>query len=58
MSGDYIPDVTPEMVRAGVLEAREHTLGESLEDLVKRVYLAMALERGGNSSASDTSLDK
>jgi hypothetical protein len=36
--------ITPEMIEAGVYEAREHTLGEPLDDLVRKVYLAMALE--------------
>ena len=44
--GDGAPDVeiTDAMVAAGVYAAREHCLGERLEDLVKKVYLAMALE--------------
>jgi hypothetical protein len=37
-------EVTPAMVAAGVYAAREHCLGEGLEDLVRKVYLAMALE--------------
>ncbi len=38
------PIVTPKMVEAGVYEAREHALGESLSELVLKVYLAMAIE--------------
>jgi hypothetical protein len=37
-------EITLEMMRAGVEEAREHILGLPLEELVKRVYLAMFLE--------------
>jgi hypothetical protein len=37
-------EVTPAMVKAGVYAAREHCLGEGLEELVRKVYLAMALE--------------
>ncbi len=46
-SGAGAPDVeiTPAMVAAGVYAAREHCLGEGLESLVKKVYLAMTLER-------------
>lgn len=36
--------VTATMVAAGVEAAREHTLGEGLDDLVLKIYLAMALE--------------
>ena len=38
-------EVTPEMVEAGVCEAREHPLGGSLQELVTKVFLAMLLER-------------
>ncbi len=46
-SGDGAPEIeiTPAMIEAGVYAAREHSLGEGLEDLVVKVYLAMALER-------------
>ncbi len=48
-SGDQIvvaPDteISSAMVAAGVYAAREHCLGEGLEDLVRKIYLAMALE--------------
>jgi hypothetical protein len=39
-----LPEVTLAMKRAGVYAARQHTLGEPLEDLVTNVYLVMALE--------------
>jgi hypothetical protein len=42
--------VTPAMIDAGVLAAREHCLGAPLSDLVTSIYLAMQLE-------SDHSLD-
>lgn len=48
------PEITPEMVAAGVYAAREHPLGGSLDDLVRVVYLAMALEGKTRSSASKT----
>jgi hypothetical protein len=38
-------EITPDMLAAGVYAAREHCLGEGLEDLVRKVFLAMALER-------------
>jgi hypothetical protein len=38
------PVVTSAMIEAGVYAAREHCLGEGLEDLVRKVYVAMALE--------------
>lgn len=37
-------EVTPTMIEAGVLEAREHVLGGALSELVSAVYMAMALE--------------
>lgn len=48
-------EITPEMVEAGVMEAREHPIGADLSDLVSKVYLAMALEAPVNASASATS---
>lgn len=39
-------EITPKMVEAGVLVAREHCLGAPLADLVTQVYLAMSLEQG------------
>lgn len=46
-------EVTHEMVKAGVLVAREHSLGESLDELVQSVFLAMFLESDlARSSAS------
>ena len=50
-------EVTQKMLTAGVYAAREHALGESLEELVRKVYLAMALEvqDGGSFSASEIS---
>ena len=38
-------EITPAMIEAGVLAAREHTLGEGLEKLVGDIYIAMAIER-------------
>jgi hypothetical protein len=47
-SGAGVPafdiEVTPAMIEAGIYAAREHSLGEGLEELVRKVYLAMALE--------------
>lgn len=37
-------EITDAMVRAGVLEAREHMLGEPLDELVRKVYTAMLFE--------------
>jgi hypothetical protein len=37
-------EVTAAMIAAGVYAAREHCLGERLEDLVLKIYLAMTLE--------------
>jgi len=54
---DEIP-ITPAMIAAGVDEAREHALGESLEALVRRVYLMMEIERQDSVSASATSARK
>lgn len=47
LAGDGAPEIeiSPAMIEAGKLEAREHPLGGSLDDLVSKVYLAMALER-------------
>jgi hypothetical protein len=44
MPGEFIPEITPKMIEAGVHAAREHALGAPLADLVAAVYLAMALE--------------
>ena len=48
-TGDDTPGeqvgITPEMVQAGVHEARDHCLGEPLASLVCKIYIAMALER-------------
>jgi hypothetical protein len=38
-------EVTQLMIDAGVSEAREHCLGETLASLVSRIYLAMSLEK-------------
>jgi hypothetical protein len=37
-------EITPKMIEAGVYAAREHCLGESLDELVRKVFLAMAVE--------------
>jgi hypothetical protein len=37
-------EVTSAMIEAGVYAARGYSLGERLEDLVLKIYLAMALE--------------
>jgi len=37
-------EITPEMVKAGIIAAREYALGEPLEKLVTDLFLAMALE--------------
>ena len=37
-------EVTPEMIEAGIQEAREHQLGKPIRELVVSVYIAMALE--------------
>lgn len=36
-------EITPEMVEAGVWEAREHPLGAPLSDLVRTVFIAMVV---------------
>lgn len=36
-------EITPAMIEAGVYEAREHTLGEKLPYLVRKIFIAMAL---------------
>lgn len=36
--------ITPEMLEAGILAAREHCLGAPLNDLVTAVFWAMFLE--------------
>jgi hypothetical protein len=38
-------EITPAMIEAGVYAARECWLGEPLSEVVRKVYLAMALER-------------
>ena len=38
-------EVTPEMLDAGIYEAREHQLGAPLADLVRNVFVAMALQQ-------------
>jgi hypothetical protein len=37
--------VTPEMIAAGIYEARQHALGAPLEDLVHNVFVAMLVEQ-------------
>lgn len=37
-------EITPEMIEAGVYEAREHFLGAPLSDLVRKVFIAMTVE--------------
>jgi len=37
--------ITREMILAGILEAREHPLGVSLESLMENVYIAMSLAK-------------
>lgn len=37
-------EVTPAMLEAGIWEAREHPLGAPLSDLVRKVFIAMAVE--------------
>jgi len=48
-------EVTPAMIEAGVYTAREHALGEGLQALVEKVYIAMVIEAQTNASASATS---
>jgi hypothetical protein len=36
-------EITPEMVDAGVCEAREHMLGEQLPYLVRKIFMAMTV---------------
>lgn len=50
--------ITDEMIAVGVCEAREHALGESLETLVWRIYVAMAAESHRSVSASLMSIEK
>lgn len=51
-------EITPAMIEAGVFEAREHTLGEPLAELVQRVFLAMTVERQSSTAASLTKSDR
>jgi hypothetical protein len=53
-------EITPEMVAAGISVCREHCLGESLECLVEKIYLAMFVEAltSVSASASPTNLRK
>ena len=43
-AGGPVIEITPEMIEAGVYEARTHHLGEPLAELVRKVYVAMVLE--------------
>lgn len=45
-------EITPQMVEAGVIEARVHCLGSPLADMVTSVYVAMRLEDMLRASAS------
>jgi hypothetical protein len=47
-------EVTPDMIAAGVYEAQEHCLGEPLQDLVRKVYLAMAIEAQGTKDSASS----
>lgn len=38
-------EVTPEMIKAGLDEAKAHCLGGPLSDLVRNIYIAMILEK-------------
>lgn len=51
-------EITDEMIEAGVTEAREHTLGEPLSELARKVYLAMEIERQASASASAIIADR
>jgi len=42
-AGDEIK-ITPAMVEAGVYAANEHCLGEGLDALVRKIFLAMRTE--------------
>jgi hypothetical protein len=59
MSGDKSEEIeiTEKMLAAGIAEAREHPLGQSLRDLVSNIYIAMVIElqEGGSPSASSRS---
>jgi hypothetical protein len=53
-------EITSEMVSAGIAACREHCLGQSLEDLVEKIYFAMVVEAStpASASASATNLRK
>ena len=42
-SGEEVK-LTPAMIEAGVYAAKEHCIGEGLEELVRKVFLAMRTE--------------
>lgn len=44
--------ITPAMVDAGVWEAREHPLGASLHELVRKIFIAMMVERQGTNPSA------
>jgi hypothetical protein len=40
-------EITPKMIEAGILAAREHCLGEDLSELVRKIFIAMVVEALG-----------
>lgn len=38
-------EITPEMIEAGVMELREHSIGECMEDIVEAVWVVMNAAR-------------
>lgn len=37
-------EITPEMIEAGIVELRRHCIGEPMEEVLRDVFLMMALE--------------
>lgn len=49
-------EITKEMIEAGVSEARERLLGASVEELVRKVLIAMIVETYSDMSSRDSSI--
>jgi hypothetical protein len=37
-------EITPQMIEAGIVELRRHCIGEPIEEVIRDVFLMMALE--------------
>lgn len=47
-------EITPEMIEAGVYELRRRCFGESMDDIVTAVYVAMNSERQVNNCSASS----